>query len=92
MASVFWDMLGILFIYYLEKGKIINSDYYMELLNRLRANIKKIRRYMQKKEVLFHQDNAPCHKSMKTMVKLNELSFKLLPHPPYAPDLAPSDY
>ena len=29
---------------------------------------------------------------MKTMVKLNELSFDLLPHPPYSPDLDPSDY
>ena len=26
------------------------------------------------------------------MAKLNELSFELLPHPPYSPDLAPSDY
>ena len=43
---------------------------------------------MQKKKVLFHQDNAPCHKSMKTMLKLNELSFELLPHPPYSLDLA----
>ena len=24
-------------------------------------------------------------------IKLNELSFELLPHPPYSPDLAPSD-
>ena len=23
---------------------------------------------------------------------MNELSFELLPHPPYSPDLAPSDY
>ena len=42
--------------------------------------------------MLFHQDNAPCHKSLATMAKLNELSFELLPHPPYSPDLAPSDY
>ena len=42
--------------------------------------------------MLFHQDNAPCHKSMKTMVTLNELSFEFLPHPRYSPDLAPSDY
>ena len=47
---------------------------------------------MQKKKVLFHQENAPWHKSIKTMIKLNELSFELLPHPPYSPDLAPSDY
>ena len=26
------------------------------------------------------------------MVKLNELRFELLPHPPYSPDLATSDY
>ena len=47
---------------------------------------------MKKKKVLFHQYNAPCYKSMETMVKLNELSFELLPHPPYSPDLAISDY
>ena len=47
---------------------------------------------MAKKEILFHQDNAPCHKSIKTMAKLYELHFELLPHPPFSPDLAPSDY
>lgn len=26
------------------------------------------------------------------MAKLHELGFELLPHPPYSPDLAPSDY
>lgn len=92
MASVFWDAHGILFIDYLEKGKTINSEYYMALLDRLSAEIKKKRPHMQKKKVLFQQDNAPCHKSMKTMVKLDELRFELLPHPPYSPDLAPSDY
>ena len=69
-------------------GKV-NSDYYMALLDRLSAESKKKRPDIQKKKVLFHQDNAPCHKSMKTMVKLNKLSFKLLPHPPYSPDLSP---
>ena len=88
----FWGAHGILFIDYLEKGKTVNSDYYTELLDRLSAKIKKKRPHMQKKKLLFQQDNAPCHKSMKTMVKLNELNFELLPHPPYSPDLAPSDY
>ncbi|GFS83904.1 putative DD34D transposase [Trichonephila clavipes] len=47
---------------------------------------------MQKKKILFHQDNSPCHKSKKRMVKLNELHFELLYHPPYSPDLAHSDH
>ena len=92
MASVFWDAHGILFIDYLERGKSINSEYCMALLDRLSEEIKKKRPQMQKKKVLFYQDNAPCHKSMKTMVKLNELRFELLHHPAYSPDLAPSDY
>ena len=74
MVSVFWSAHGILFIDYLEKGKTINSDYYMGLLDGLSVEVKKKKRFhMQKKKVLFYQDNAPCFKSMKTMVKLNEL-------------------
>ena len=42
----------------------------------------------EEEKVLFHQDNAPCHKSIATMGKLHEL----LLHPPYFLDLAPSDY
>ena len=26
------------------------------------------------------------------MAKINDLKFELMPHPPYSPDLAPSDY
>lgn len=92
LASIFWDAHGIIFIDYLEKGRTINSDYYIELLDRLDAEIKRKRPHMAKKKKLFHQDNAPSHKSIKTMAKLNDLGYELLPHPPYSPDLAPSDY
>ena len=40
-TSVFWDAHGILFIDYLEKVKTIKSDYYMALMDRLSAEIKK---------------------------------------------------
>ena len=42
--------------------------------------------------MLFHQDNAPCHKSVKMIAKLHELGFEFLPHPLYSPDLAFSDF
>ena len=42
-------------------------------------------------KVFFHQDNTLCYKLITTMAKLHELHFKFLPHPPYSPDLAPSD-
>ena len=73
MASVFWDAHGVLFIDYLEKGKAINSERYIGQLMRLKNEIgeKRLQIQMKKKKVLFHQDNAPCHKSLATMVKLN---------------------
>lgn len=73
MASVFWDAQGILFIDYLQKGQTINSEYYIALLDRLKDEIAKKRPHMQKKKNLFHQDNAPCHKSIVTMAKFNQL-------------------
>ncbi|GFY03386.1 mariner transposase [Trichonephila clavipes] len=92
VASVFWDTQAILVIDYLEKGKTIHSEYYMVFLDQLNEKIKKKCTQMQKKKVLFHQGNAPCDKSMKMMVKLDELLFELLSHPPKGPDLAPNDY
>ena len=70
----------------------INGDYYMALLDWLSAEMKEKRPHMQNKKVLFHKGNVPYHKSLKTMVKLNELSFELLPYSPYSPYLSPSDY
>ena len=91
MASVFWDMHGIVLIDFLPKGQTINSDNCIALLNRLEDAIKKKWPHMAKK-LLLQQDNAPIHKLMKTMVKLNDLRFELLPCPPYSPDLAPSNF
>ena len=37
-------------------------------------------------------DNAPAHKSVVAMAAVRDCSFELVDHPPYSPDLAPSDY
>jgi len=46
----------------------------------------------KRKKIIFHQDNAPAHKSVLAMGKLRDLHYELLKHPPYSPDLAPSDF
>ena len=61
LASVFSDAQGILLIDYLEKGRTINSKYYIALLVRFKEEIAKKQPQMKKKKVLFHQDNALCH-------------------------------
>jgi histone-lysine N-methyltransferase SETMAR len=47
---------------------------------------------LQKKNIIFHQDNASAHKSVLAMGKLRDLHYELLEHPPYSPDLASSDF
>jgi len=37
-------------------------------------------------------DNAPAHRTLATQKKLAYLGCQYLDHPPYSPDLAPSDY
>ena len=44
------------------------------------------------KGVVFLHDNAPAHGALATQKKLAYLGFQCLDHPPYAPDLAPSDH
>ena len=91
LASIFWDVKSILFIDYLEKGRTIYSEYYILLLVCLKEEIAKKWPQMKKKKVVFHQDNALCHKLI-TIAKLYESHFEFLLQPPYYPDLAPSDY
>jgi Transposase. len=92
MATVFWDAHGILLIDYLEKGSTIRGKYYRALLDQLIDAIKKKRPHLKKKKVLFLQDNAPVHTALDTMLKLREIHFELVDHPPFSPDLAPSDF
>jgi len=42
--------------------------------------------------VWFLHDNALAHRVPATQKKLAYVGFQCLDHPPYSPDLAPSDY
>ena len=42
--------------------------------------------------VLLLQDNVPAHMSQVAMTAANECGFEVLPHPPYSPNMAPSDF
>lgn len=92
MLSVFWDQSGIILTDYLEKGKTITGQYYSNLLVKLREEIKKKRRGMLTRGVLLLHDNAPAHSSVAACQTARRCGFEILPHPPYSPDIAPSDF
>ena len=89
---IFGMRLVFLFINYLEKGRTINSKYYVAILVCFEGRNRQKTATNEEEKVFFHQDNAPFHKLITTMATQHELHFELLPHSPYSPDLAPSTY
>ena len=59
-------------------------EYYSSLLVQLKDILKE--------KCLFLHDNVPAHRTLATQKKLAYLGFQCFDHPPYSPDLAPSDY
>jgi len=58
----------------------------------LKDILKEKRRGKVTKGVLFLHDKAPARWALATQKKLAYLVFQCLDHPPYSPDLSPSDY
>ena len=92
MASVFWDRKGILLIEFMAPGTTINAAAYCQTLKRLRRAIQNKRRGMLTSGVLLLHDNARPHTANVTKALLEGLKWEVLGHPPYSPDLAPSDF
>jgi len=92
LVSIFWNQGGILLIDYLPKGQTINAEYCSSMLMQLKDILKEKERGKITKGVLFLHDNAGAHRALATRKKLTFLGFRCLDHPPYSPDLAPSDY
>jgi histone-lysine N-methyltransferase SETMAR len=62
-------------------------------LDRVNECLKEKRPHLvNRKGVVFRQDNARPHVSKMTQQKINTLNWEILDQPPYSPDLAPSDY
>ncbi|GFX45459.1 histone-lysine N-methyltransferase SETMAR [Trichonephila clavipes] len=71
----------------------INSKVYCHQLDKLNDALQqKKSELINRKGVVFHQGNARPHTSLVTRQKLLQLEWDTIPHPPYSPDLPPSDY
>ena len=40
----------------------------------------------------FHEVNAPVHNSILVIDYLTKMAIKIVPHPPYSPDVGPCDF
>jgi histone-lysine N-methyltransferase SETMAR len=79
---------------YLLKSQTIKAEYYSSLLVLAIQGHSEEKRQRCRKVTkgVFFLYNVPAHRALETQKKLAFLGFQCLDHPPYSPDLAPSDY
>ncbi|KAJ4448146.1 hypothetical protein ANN_10159 [Periplaneta americana] len=71
---------------------MMNADHYCETLRKLRRAIQNKRRGMLTAGVVLLHDNARPHTARLTAAVLTEFGWELFDHPPYNPDLVPSNF
>jgi histone-lysine N-methyltransferase SETMAR len=93
MFVVFFMTTGPLLVHYLTSGTSINATYYRdECLKTLVRNLCKKRPSSKTRGIKLHHDNARPHVSNIVLDYLHEAKLNVMAHPPYSPDIAPSDF
>ena len=92
MATGFWYSERVVLVDFLEGKKTVTGTYYIEVLRKLKAKLAEKCPGKLHCGIFFHHNNASVHSSQIVRDVLREFWYKLLPHLPYSPDLAPSDF
>ena len=75
---------------FLEAGNTVNSARYIETIKKNGGSLCRVRRSTTP-NLLLHDNERP-HTARTTIDALETMKFEVLSHPPYRPDLAPSDF
>jgi len=94
MLCVWWDQDGVVYHELLKPGETVNTDRYrQQMINLNHALIEKRPEWARRHgKVILQHDNAPSHTAKPVKDTLKTLNWEILSHPPYSPDLAPSDF
>ena len=91
LLCVWWNVQGVIHSELLPKNQTITAELYCQQMRRLEMKIREKRPHQNHSVILFH-DNARPHIANMTRMALDDLQWEVLPHPPYSPDIAPSDF
>ena len=87
------EVPGVFYYELFPENQTINSNKYCSHLDQLKAALdEKHLELVNRKHIIFHQDNARLHASSMTRQKLLQLGWEVLIHPPYSPDIALLDF
>ncbi|XP_026828885.1 histone-lysine N-methyltransferase SETMAR-like [Ooceraea biroi] len=93
MVTVWWSRSGVFYYNFMKPGTSITAEVYRKQLDEMMQQlaIKQPKLVNRSMPILLH-DNARPHAARLTVAKLRELELETLRHPPYSPDLSPTDY
>jgi transposase len=89
MVTIAWNPLGYPLIGGLPKGRTFNAEYYRD---NILAALTQFQPEDDGRKLVVHVDNVRAHTDQKSRTFCEENVLRLAPHPPYSPDLAPSDF
>ena len=93
MLICFFDQKGIVHKEFVPPGQTVNAALYVEVLRRLQENVRRKRPdQWQNNTWPLHHGNAPANAGLLTRRVLTENNMTVVPHPPYLPDLACSNF
>ena len=93
MLCVWWKMTGIVHFELLPSNTTVTAQLYSYQLEGVHATLNKTHLApVNRKGVILLHDNARPHVAKMVHEKIAQLGWEVLPHPPYSPDLVPSDY
>jgi histone-lysine N-methyltransferase SETMAR len=93
MITAFFNGTGEYFLNILPRGMSMDTRYFaQEILGGLEPVCYPEDRNPHQRKIIVHFDNAPIHNTKIVMEQLQHSGFKKMDHPPYSPDLAPSDF
>lgn len=94
LLCIWWDQQGVIYYELLKPNETITGDRYQLQLMRLSQALKEKRPLYEQKhdKVILLHDNARPHVAKPVKTYLETLQWEVLPHPPYSPDIALSDF
>jgi histone-lysine N-methyltransferase SETMAR len=93
MLSVYFTRWSFVSIECRPQGQDYTSQFVIEtVLPCIELKLAERRPRLRATGAHLHMDNAKPHRSKKSIDKADEMGFVLVPHPPYSPDIAPSDF
>jgi len=94
MLCIWWDQKGVIYYELLRSGQTIDGPLYRQQLMRLKRALEEKRPEWatRHEKLIFHHDNARPHVAQPVKTYLENRGWKIFSHPPYSPDIAPSDY